>query len=123
MIWEKIINFIDNLDRSKEYHRAIQNNLIRVKNRLNEKMKSSHNEEDQTEKRDVFDYIENSCSDDCKITREYSSEYSVCRVTYEYPSYKIYYWSCCGSRIMSHDPYSEHKDDIVKIQNKNKKFI
>ena len=115
-----IYDFIDNLDNSKAYHESIRSNLQRVKTRIQEKSQklTPHPDTDS-----IFDYIVEIKKEESEsgldITREYSSKYSVCRVTYhKSKSIKHYYWSCCNSRKKSHCPYEEHRSDIEYVQKK-----
>lgn len=131
---QNILSFIDNLDNSQEYHKSIRDNLARVKDRLEQKIKICDDmnypyevlRKVDRDSSDIFDFVEvqeKNSENNAVITREYSSEYSVCRVTYCYPSYNHYYWSCCNSRKKDHDPYLEHKDDIEFVRNKSKKIV
>lgn len=121
MFLQKILTFIDNLDKSHEYHEAIRSNLNIIKNRIEEKKKKRIRQVKE-EGESYFDYVEFQKSDLCDIIREYSSTYFVCRISYCYPTYTHYYWTCCSSRKMSHEPYAEHRDDIEYVRNRIKKF-
>lgn len=131
---QNILSFFDNLDNSQEYHKSIRDNLERVKNSLEEKIKICDDVNYPYEVKrkadrvssDIFDFVEvqkKNTENNAVIIREYSTEYSVCRVTYHYPSYNHYYWSCCGSRKKDHNSYLEHKDDIEFVRNKSKKIL
>jgi hypothetical protein len=133
---QNIISFFDNLDNSQEYHKSIRDNLERVKNNLDKKIKICNDPNYPYEvgvqrkvdrvSSDIFDFVEvqkKNLENNAEVIREYSTEYSVCRVTYCYPSYNHYYWSCCGSRKKDHNPYLEHKDDIEFVRNRTKKMM
>lgn len=119
MLMEKINAFIHNIDKNAEYHRIVRDNLIRVNDRMQQKIQLNTL---QLKDSPPFDYFEHmKMEDGSEITREYSTKYMLCRVTYCYPNHETYYWSCCGSRKKNHDPYLEHKEDINYIQCKVKK--
>ena len=59
---QNILSFFDNLDNSQEYHKSIRDNLERVKNTLEEKIKICNNPrypyEVQHFSSDIFDFVE-----------------------------------------------------------------